>query len=634
MFYSQMLLSKKGPLGTVWFAAHCFKRLKKDQVKQTDICSSVDKILLDEVPVVTYRILAYLLLGVVRIYSKKVEYLFHDCHGVVAKLSNFKVGKRKGASIGGMCASHYSITLPKRFELDAFDLEVMEDQDVIDGNVRSREDIMLADELRKEGNTIDQLDKDHEENISFSEAYSSAYTPGRDVYCPYPADEQLVVNQSHNMSNSLASMEIFRGTEFFLEDRLDPMVLDEAENEQGRDRLSDEEHEVANEKTEHPTSKSNLQENEPRDLSRSYDKNKAIDAEHMRLPEITLLDSRKCRRIEEYSTSIAVDVTSDSKDPGGTATPEIMAIHTPAPKERAKVLKKRKCLFDDIIAVPNKIFKQWIDDTSNLVCKRKNAPCTILHAWRAHKLSNLHQTFLDPLFPCISLDLRDLECKKILPTEPIEAVEIFASQNDAGSSITPKSREQTPVVPGTPVTHSTTPRVQESKGAGSSIAPKSREQTPMVPATPATHSTSPRVQESKGVSDIAGPSTSNEIQEKVSSLSEDLKLNVSLMNEETDSSEETGMEKNMLSARTKTIARYLYGNFVRRKICREDAEVKLSQVLEGKTKKGSARLFYEVLVLKTGKCIDVRQDNPYDDIFLLEAPVLRQLFELEGVANL
>lgn len=81
---------------------------------------------------VTYRILAYLLLGVVRIYSKKVEYLFHDCHGVVAKLSNFKVGERKGASIGGMHAPHYSITFPKRFELDAFDLEVMEDQDVIE----------------------------------------------------------------------------------------------------------------------------------------------------------------------------------------------------------------------------------------------------------------------------------------------------------------------------------------------------------------------------------------------------------------------------------------------------------------------------------------------------------------------
>ncbi|KAL2529115.1 sister chromatid cohesion 1 protein 2 [Forsythia ovata] len=596
MFYSQMLLSKKGHLGTVWIAAHCHKRLKKDQVKQTNISSSVDKILLDEFPVVTYRILAYLLLGVVRIYSKKVEYLFHDCHDVVAKLSDFKVGKSKGAGIGGMRAPHYSITFPKRFELDAFDLEVMEDQDVTDGNVRSREDIMLADVWRKESSRVNLLDKDHHgENISSSEAYSSAYTPVRDVYLTNPVDEQLVVNPSHNVSNSVASMEIFRGTEFFLEDRLDPMALDEAENVQGHDRLSDEEHEIAGEQTEHPVTISNLQEEEPHDLARSFDKNEAVDTEHMRLPEITFLDSGKCQRIEECSPSIAVDVTSDSKDPGGAATPEIMAICTPAPKERAKVLKKRKCSFDDTIAVPNKVFKQWLNDPRDLICKRKNAPHTILHAWRACKLSNLPQSFLDPLFPSMSLDLQSLECKKILPTEPIEAVEISASQDGAGSPITPKSRQQTPIAP----------------------------------ATPVTHSASPRVHENQGVSVILEPASSNEIPEKGPSLSEDLELNVTLMDEEPGSSEETGQEKNILSARTKTVARYLYGNFVRRKRCKEDAVVNLSQVLEGKTKKGSVRLFYEILVLKTGKCIDVRQDNPYDDILLLETPILRQFFEPE-----
>lgn len=46
MFYSQLLLSKKGPLGTIWIAAHCHKRLKKEQVQQTDIASSVGEFLL------------------------------------------------------------------------------------------------------------------------------------------------------------------------------------------------------------------------------------------------------------------------------------------------------------------------------------------------------------------------------------------------------------------------------------------------------------------------------------------------------------------------------------------------------------------------------------------------------------
>ncbi|CAI9759251.1 unnamed protein product [Fraxinus pennsylvanica] len=605
MFYSHMLLSKKGPLGTVWFAAHCHKRLKKDPVKQTDIISCVDKILLDEVPVLTYRILAFLLLGVVRIYSKKVEYLFHDCQGVVAKLNDFNVGKRKGVSIGGIRTPHCTITFPKRFELDAFDLEFMECQDVSNGNVGSYEDITLADGLTKEGNTVDYLDEDHHEgNISFSEAYWSAYTPVRDVFSPRPVDEQLVVNPSHNMRNSVASVEIFCGTEFFLEDRLDPLVVGEAENEWGHDRLSDKEHEMAKEHMEYPMSKWNSREEESLNLSRSFYENEALDVEHTRLPEITVSDSRRCRKIEECSTSIAFDVTSDSKDPGGAATPQIMAVHTPAPKERVKVLKKRKSSFDRTMAVSNKMFKQWIDDASNLICKRKNVPRTILHAWRAHKLSNLPQTFLDHLFSGISLDLRSLECKKILLTNPFEDDEIFASQDEARSSITPKSREQTPIAPTTTVTHPTSLRAQE------------REE----------------------IFDILEPSSSNNgMPEEVYSLSEDLELNVTPVDEEIDSSKgtgQTGKEKNVLSERTKTIARNLYGNFVRRKRCNEDAAVKLSQVVEGKTKKESARLFYEALILKTRNCIDVRQENPYDDISLIETPGLRQLFEPEGVALL
>ncbi|KAL2240621.1 UNVERIFIED_CONTAM: Sister chromatid cohesion 1 protein 2 [Sesamum indicum] len=144
MFYSQLLLSKKGALGIVWMAAHCHKRLKKDQVQQTDISSSVDKILNDEVPVVTHRILAFLLLGVVRIYSKKVEYLYNDCHEVLNTLCGFKTGKSARGGGGVSLRRYHSITLPKRFELDAFDLELLEGQGLVGGKVRSHKKVMHA----------------------------------------------------------------------------------------------------------------------------------------------------------------------------------------------------------------------------------------------------------------------------------------------------------------------------------------------------------------------------------------------------------------------------------------------------------------------------------------------------------
>lgn len=45
MFYSQFILAKKGPLGTIWIAAHLERKLRKNQVADTDIGVSVGKLL-------------------------------------------------------------------------------------------------------------------------------------------------------------------------------------------------------------------------------------------------------------------------------------------------------------------------------------------------------------------------------------------------------------------------------------------------------------------------------------------------------------------------------------------------------------------------------------------------------------
>lgn len=86
-----------------------------------------DKILQDELDAVAYRVLAYLLLGVVRIYSKKVEYLFDDCHQVLIKINNFVLGTKNNSRVETLSAPYSSITIPERFELDAFDLGILDD---------------------------------------------------------------------------------------------------------------------------------------------------------------------------------------------------------------------------------------------------------------------------------------------------------------------------------------------------------------------------------------------------------------------------------------------------------------------------------------------------------------------------
>ncbi|CAL5068593.1 unnamed protein product [Urochloa decumbens] len=85
MSESQALLWKKGPLRTVWVAAFCRESaLSRDHVARTDIIASVDKILsyVQGPHPIPLRIVAQLLFGSVRIYSKKVYYLFCDCEEV------------------------------------------------------------------------------------------------------------------------------------------------------------------------------------------------------------------------------------------------------------------------------------------------------------------------------------------------------------------------------------------------------------------------------------------------------------------------------------------------------------------------------------------------------------------------
>lgn len=109
MFYSVQLLAKKGPLGTVWIAGHLDKRLKRNQIYETNISNSVgglppalrqvlsfdpaahhaeataDSIINPEAPL-ALRLSGQLLLGVVRIYSRKITYLYSDCNDALIKI--------------------------------------------------------------------------------------------------------------------------------------------------------------------------------------------------------------------------------------------------------------------------------------------------------------------------------------------------------------------------------------------------------------------------------------------------------------------------------------------------------------------------------------------------------------------
>jgi hypothetical protein len=85
-FYSEAILTNRGALARVWLAAHMERKLSKSQTLQTDITQSVGVIMGQDVEVMALRLSGQLLLGVVRIYSRKAKYLLDDCNEALLKI--------------------------------------------------------------------------------------------------------------------------------------------------------------------------------------------------------------------------------------------------------------------------------------------------------------------------------------------------------------------------------------------------------------------------------------------------------------------------------------------------------------------------------------------------------------------
>ncbi|XP_073525818.1 uncharacterized protein [Phyllobates terribilis] len=148
MFYSQFILAKKGPLGTIWIAAHLERKLRKNQVADTDIGVSVDSILSPDVPI-ALRLSSHLLLGVVRIYNKKVNYLFDDCSEALLKVKQAFRSTAVDLPPEESKAPYHSITLPETFDLDDFELPDIElfQGNFVDHHVSTKEQITLQDTM-------------------------------------------------------------------------------------------------------------------------------------------------------------------------------------------------------------------------------------------------------------------------------------------------------------------------------------------------------------------------------------------------------------------------------------------------------------------------------------------------------
>ncbi|KAJ8767984.1 hypothetical protein K2173_020924 [Erythroxylum novogranatense] len=723
---------------------------------------NTDKLLQDEFDVVTYRILAYLLLGIVRIYSRKVDYMLKDCNEVLLQIKNFVVSNKDANIIENLCAPYFSITLPERFELDAFDLDIGED--ITGGNVRPSEEITLKDGMwksRDSGNY--SLGEYHPEEDTFP----AAYNVNEDVRLPYIMEFDIGISTSRKFSLIHQSSEKSRGDISSQHERMDlqvtrvvgkeppgPITLsyevhqagkklatgkDEMHGEASMQQVWDDSFfqeaclnleifttigkepvnptKLCNEEN-HQTDGQNIsvphllqsenevhkvvEENcnfshleasieklqvrnyyneecvnmrrfcvveEPPKKSKQHSEGQSSDPHPMKFSEVTLSGNDNCQVVGNPSTA---ETTPKSKfpNPSGATTPEFLCIRTPATKEHPCPTRKRKCIIDDVIVFPNNVIKQCIENSSDLVKKRRKAPCSAFAAWTASRVSSLPHGFLEPLISCTSLELRSLfsaskfnipelvesaelpeklasECPNVGGMEETREVLIdldIAESHSAGISVAavePPEKlnmSECPPLDGVAENGELSERVMlnfsgelESPTVGrlvmrpeKLIVPKSPsvslEQTALAPETPIRNTSSLRAFESPERPEISfSYEPGLEDAEREEYRTNVLGFDVSVMFKDMNSYEVDKPDYRGLSERTRFVARYLKRCFIERARRKEAEMVNLSPVLKKSSKKEGARLFYEILVLKSKGYVDVQQENSYDDILVWKA---------------
>lgn len=112
MFYSSQLLSRKTPLGICWLASHSeSKRLKRTQIFEFSISQSCDSIINPEAPL-ALRLSGQLLLGVVRIYQRKLAFLETDAKNAIDGLQRKEAATQNVDLPDGGVLPENAITLP------------------------------------------------------------------------------------------------------------------------------------------------------------------------------------------------------------------------------------------------------------------------------------------------------------------------------------------------------------------------------------------------------------------------------------------------------------------------------------------------------------------------------------------
>ncbi|XP_056320416.1 double-strand-break repair protein rad21-like protein 1 [Danio aesculapii] len=197
MFYAQLFTSKRGTLAKIWLAAHWEKKITKAHVFECDLETTIKEILSPQIKI-GLRTSGHLLLGVVRIYSRKTRYLLADCSDALVRI---KVAFRPGQTDlpdDAMEATLKTITLPEDFTDFDSQLPDLNTIDVVDHfslNQCRTEDITLKENF---GNLFLSLERIGEEMQSYQGLFDQSFSVHGDCF----GDEEMAVDLIDIIANT------------------------------------------------------------------------------------------------------------------------------------------------------------------------------------------------------------------------------------------------------------------------------------------------------------------------------------------------------------------------------------------------------------------------------------------------
>ncbi|TKY49548.1 Sister chromatid cohesion 1 protein 3 [Spatholobus suberectus] len=707
MFYSQTFLARKGPLSTVWIAAHLQHRLKKSHYTTTDIPSTVLRIMDPGVPI-ALRMSGHLLLGVVRIYSKKVEYLHQDCKDVLTTLHKAFATLQPTHPEEARPAPFQSVTLPGTFDLDAQNIDDQIDHNESeDLHLRNPEEITLADRI--------PVTMDHYVTVSFDEDIMMDSSP-RELLPDFgamPMEEDIpstnvVGAEDHGPSTQTESPTIQQTSGLGPTVHSPPQATQVQPTELRRDANID--YNQANPHS--PLQATQVESTELcRDANNDYNQENPLvfpnfednDAETNRVLDQTANEKDHVHEticdLDHEGMSVPSQQHFNPATPptsqGGTSDAQACGVlennftnlelrESPPKQKPQRRGRKRKQFIDESIVLTNRFMRNALNNPCDILRKRRDVPSSSLGTWKLNNSRRKEHIFDQPLLTGFGKDLLDISKSEYVcsrphlviseedhadarmaealsptnqvPEEPIAATnqppeESIAATNQTSEepiAATNQASEE-PIAATSPVTAFdmeiehirnvavTPPPTVPAHNVveGDYMSPDRRDDLTMASplngsfASLGTNIASERMQTLDLAASPGGHGSEtmrtpdSDTHDLINSVKTDEFWFLKLDSNTPASSQGTSGTNKTLSERTKHTAQYLERLSSITPILEEPAgDLCLNKILKGKTRHVAARMFFEVLVLKTNGLVDVQQEQPYGDISLKLAPTL------------